>query len=90
MTRKICSAILFSIGLAAFTFSMVGTLAAQEVSVLRGHETEKPIDIVAERLEVRDRENIEFKAGRAGSFGLERKRHLRPLLTAERNERGNH
>ncbi len=63
MIRKICNPLLFSIGLAAFTFSVAGTLAAQEVSVLKGHETEKPIDIVAERLEVRDRENIAIFTG---------------------------
>ena len=63
MIRKICNPLLFSIGLAAFTFSMIGTLAAQEISVLKGHETEKPIDIVAERLEVRDRENIAIFTG---------------------------
>ena len=57
MTRKTSIWIPF-VGLTVSVFFLIGPLAAQEISVLKGHETQKPIDIVAERLEVRDKENI--------------------------------
>lgn len=41
----------------------VSGAAAQEVSVLKGHETGQPIDVVADRLEVRDKENIAIFRG---------------------------
>ena len=52
-----------ALGLTAMTYAGIGTALAQEISILKGHETDKPIDIVAERLEVRDRENIAIFTG---------------------------
>jgi lipopolysaccharide export system protein LptA len=55
---------LLALGFAAIALFALGSTQAQEVSVLKGHEIEKPIDIVAERLEVRDRENIAIFTGK--------------------------